>query len=624
MQYVVLHGLSFCGLLVVFYCSGFVIDALLGREPPTAYRHLTRFTLGFLLWIVFLFAAATAGLLNRGAVWAAIVALAAGTAVAWWRRRDRPARDRRSRGQDLLGSLGPSSVVPAAAIVVVCGALLLLALRPTLAWDADTYHLTLPRLYIEHGGFRPIPYNVYSNWPLNVELLFALGMLLHDYVLSTSIQLLFALLVVGALASLAGVHGAPWAGAVASCLFLANDVVLVEIASAYVDVASAFFFLMAVCFLLETDRTAEGLDRNWLLAGICCGLMAGIKLNGVFGILAILALIWSPRWRAGDLRREALRATLVAVLPCSVLALPWFVKSAWYTGNPLYPLLYETFGGIEWNETLGRQFMAWHRSIGMGRSLEDYLLLPVRLILESGSGYEAFGGRIAVSWIVLVPIVIVASRIDRVVRRLGLAALVYFVGWALTSQQMRFLIPVLAVLAAAAALSLRRLACALEERLHAPVEWAAGLAASLLLLASSSPFLSDAGRCLRLYRSLGSRIAQSAIPPMHAFINRELPADARVMFLNTNHGFFCERDYIADSFFEASQMNALLGQDPTVEGIAETLRRHRVTHVLLANEPKRIPFPEALGAFLADPRRSRLLYSVPDGDRLFEVGTDAN
>ena len=40
------------------------------------------------------------------------------------------------------------------------------------------------------------------------------------------------------------------------------------------------------------------------------------------------------------------------------------------------------------------------------------------------------------------------------------------------------------------------------------------------------------------------------------------PADAKLMLLNTNHGFFCHRDFVADSFFEASQINALfLGAD---------------------------------------------------------------
>ena len=57
------------------------------------------------------------------------------------------------------------------------------ALWPRVSWDANVYHLTVPRLYVEHGGFRRIPFNVYSNWPLNTELLFVVASLLRDYVL---------------------------------------------------------------------------------------------------------------------------------------------------------------------------------------------------------------------------------------------------------------------------------------------------------------------------------------------------------------------------------------------------------------------------------------------------------
>jgi hypothetical protein len=50
------------------------------------------------------------------------------------------------------------------------------ALDPWPGWDGMTAHLTLPRLYLEAGGFRRLPFSVYSHWPSNVQLIYGLGL----------------------------------------------------------------------------------------------------------------------------------------------------------------------------------------------------------------------------------------------------------------------------------------------------------------------------------------------------------------------------------------------------------------------------------------------------------------
>ena len=68
------------------------------------------------------------------------------------------------------------------------------------------------------------------------------------------------------------------AGLLAAALFLSNGVVLYEMPIAYVDLAYAFFFLLAFYFLSQAlDRPGE--DGYLLFAGLCCGTLAGVKLN---------------------------------------------------------------------------------------------------------------------------------------------------------------------------------------------------------------------------------------------------------------------------------------------------------------------------------------------------------
>ena len=107
------------------------------------------------------------------------------------------------------------------------------------------------------------------------------------------------------------------------------------------------------------------------------------------------------------------------------------------------------FGGPGWSAEVGEQFAAWQRSIGMGRDPIDYLLLPFRLLRHSGPGYARFDGALSPVWLAVVPVALGAVRSPRGRRVLAVAGAM-FVVWAAGSQQSRFLIPILPLIAAAA------------------------------------------------------------------------------------------------------------------------------------------------------------------------------
>ena len=103
---------------------------------------------------------------------------------------------------------------------------------------------------------------------------------------------------------------------------------------------------------------------------------------------------------------------------------------------------------------------------------------------------------------------------------------------------------------------------------------------------------------------------------MHRFV-ATLPDDAQLLLVNTNQGFFFERPYLADSFFEASQLADWLKDADTPERAHAMLRARGVTHVVRAQRDWQIAWPAGLTALLTGselaPRRFRA------GDGLFEV-----
>lgn len=590
-------------LFACFWATGYALERLTlrGARALGPLRGTARWVLGLVAWMATAFALAAAGALGPAAVGA--VALAAVAAAALARARLGPAEP----------GGGPRLAAFSAALLVLALPLLVLALAPRLSWDAAVYHLTLPRLYVEAGGFVPVPMNLYSHWPLGTELLFAVALLAKGPLLAKLVHTGLGILALVAVFAGASRLHRPVSGWIAAPLVLANAVVVFEMSAAYVDLAYAFFFTAGVLFVHEAR---EGDAAPLWLAGLCAGALVAVKLSGPLGALALFAAALPPRLAA--LRRgdaAPLRALAPAFgVPVLALGLPWVVRAALSTGNPVYPFAYGLFGGPDWSPRLAEAFAAWQRSIGMGRGPLDYLLLPVRVILTHGGGYDRFAGDLGDFWIVLVPVALVGGwRIPLVRTCLG-ASGAYFALWSLGSQQARFLIPVLPPLALAAAATVVSWAERLPGRAWQRAALAAAGAAALAL---ATPGLLRAARhaepVLALHRQGAEAALRAGVPPVYRFVDRELPEDAVVLLLDTNQTYSLKRAWLADSVFEASQIADWLRDARTPREVRRRLAERGVTHVLRERRDWGIEWPPALLALLRDPALARPRYRSPDG-----------
>ena len=458
-----------------------------------------------------------------------------------------------------------------------------------------------------------------------MQLLYGLALAVQDYVLAKLVHLAFLVLLTVAVYRFAAQSGAAWTGVVAAALLLANDVVLVEAPVANIDIAVAFFFFMAVALAVEFRE--RGARPALVLSGVFCGCVAGSKITGlaaiacVFPLVALGSLAHHRDRRLPNLARDTVRFAA----PAFALVLPWLIKSYVYTGDPLYPVLWKYAGGVEWSDTLHEQFWRWQNSIGMGRTPGDYLLLPMRVILHGGGGYENFAAWISKTWIVFLPLTVVFIPFVPVARRLLLPAALYFAVWAFSSQQTRFLISVLPLLAAATAVA----ASWVVDRIaaFAAATNPSGRRGTVVRVALAGLVITGAlvvlGWASRYVRDGSIEAARNLVAdppnlrgwtpdPVYTFVRRELPPSAKLMLLNINHGFFLDREYIADSFFEASQLNAVITAAGDREGLARLFQQLGVTHVLWDRAPW-VKFPPRLLEYLRDPTNATLIYRSPDG-----------
>ena len=223
------------------------------------------------------------------------------------------------------------------ALAALLGAYFVLAVvataAPVSSEDALAYHAAGPSLFESTHELRELWWEWASYQPFTVEMLVLDGFLLWDDTQGAFAPLLLGLaalaVVVGAAHRIAGRTVALVAGAV----FFAQPFMLWQSTSTFVEPGLALAIGLACWNLWRFAETGQ----TWCvgIAGLCAGAAAGMKYTGA-AVALVLALV------AAYLLRGRLRPRHVAVfaVPALAVALPWYVKNAIQTGNPVYPLLF--------------------------------------------------------------------------------------------------------------------------------------------------------------------------------------------------------------------------------------------------------------------------------------------
>lgn len=495
-------------------------------------------------------------------------------------------------------------------------AALIMHLSPVLGADALVYHLQIPRAYMEAHRIVPLPFNVYANMPHAAELLYTLALTLGGENAAKLLDLAFRVLLMLGLAG----FGRRWLGMrralLAPCILLANPLLIDNRTVANIDVAMALALFVALAQGLRWWET--GAARHLILSSAFLGLLAGMKYTGgLFGAALFAALIVLRFARPNA--RAPLWHLVLYPLPALLLFLPWLVKNQMFAGNPVYPLMVERFGGVEWNAELGRKLVDWQRGIGMGRTLGDDLLLPWNMTVKANIEYPAFDGILSPLYLMLIPAAALLLPLPP-----AAWALLTFSGlglalWAWGPQQLRFFMPVLPALSLLAAWVVDT---ALSSNARRQWFGRAVLALSLAYLAIFALYIVSVTvpNQLPVVAGLESRgdYLHRRYQPYDAMARAgmELPPNAKLLLIWENRGFYLARPYIADSFYEASWIVQLLEKDQAGDLLEKKLREQGVTHAMM-----NVPLGLHFGRYYAHPRVREALdrFLRERGKLLFEM-----
>lgn len=331
-------------------------------------------------------------------------------------------------------------------VAFVIGTGLLGALAPETIWDAHSYHLDVPKRWVESGGMNSIPYLFYSNWPLNLSAIYALEMIVvQGTTLPQLTHFSFVILVSLLIWSFAKSKFGNATAIAATVLFLSTPVLFWLMTTAISDLAVAYFLFGG---LIAAAYFADSSNSRWLvLAGMLTGAAMGTKLTGLLGFLTMFCLLFWYHISRVDLRRHLAKNLVIFSTIAFSFALPWYLKSYIQSGDPIFPFGFDLFHGSYWSAAIHENFMSQQLNyMGANRTFLDYLLLPFRLLLDGSRQIEG-----PISWVYLagLPFALIKSK-ERTIKILLIFSIIYFVFWAMFSTQVvRMLLPALAALSIA-------------------------------------------------------------------------------------------------------------------------------------------------------------------------------
>jgi hypothetical protein len=363
-----------------------ILDRSTIRLAPMALSIATRCAAGLGLLSLMVLGAGVVGWLNQ---FVAIAFVSVGFAVA----AARLVEHRVNVASRFRTPAGPAwwflLAVPPVTLMGVAGLLM-----PGLLWgdephgfDVTAYHLQLPREWLEAGRISFLHHNLFSGFPLGVEMQFLLGMTLRGDAWAGSyfaqwMHAGYVLLTI--LAIYGGVrHRGRLRATIACVAFIVVPWPLLLGAVAYNDAGLMLFATLAVLWAVRARSAGQ-----FRLAGTMVGLAFGVKYTGAVALI--------PALLVGLIRRS--RLALWIVVGAVSVASPWLVRNFFWTGNPTFPLATSVFGAGQLDGGQVERFAVAHRprddQQSVGRRLlafKDQVLtdwrfgaMPVPIVLGLG------------------------------------------------------------------------------------------------------------------------------------------------------------------------------------------------------------------------------------------------
>lgn len=457
-------------------------------------------------------------------------------------------------------------------VVLSCLGALIAALAPPTAGDALCYHLELPKTFLVEHSIRYLPDHDNATFPLLVEMWYLWGLAIEGPVTAQLIHWMVGVLLGLATVLLATpVVGRPWAW-IAGAVVLLVPGVTNQMTAPLNDLPPALLATLALIAWWRAVVNDEG--RRWfVLAGLAAGGALSAKYLALFFAVAVgLVSAWTFV-RQADRRRLLVEGVAVVTIVAVGVGGLWYLRAAWYRGNPVFPFFTEVF--VERHPSAPPITLPENKAplgrhpFGMATAAWHVTMHPEQ---SGGRGHQ-----LGILFLVVLPGLAFSRRLRGLGTLLAVAG-AYWVLWYLMRQNVRFLVPILPLLAIGAVWVLAEI-----RRFPRLPRCIAGLLVALILAVNAGASLARCRDQLATACGLETRPAylsrHEPTWPAAEIANRIVGPDAHLLSQDYRAYYFQCRVTRENAYRRRTRYD-LRVHDPF--DLCRTLRRAGFTHLLLA------------------------------------------
>jgi 4-amino-4-deoxy-L-arabinose transferase-like glycosyltransferase len=502
-------------------------------------------------------------------------------------------------------------------------ATIILGSVPPVDRDALTHHLFVPKLWLKHGDIYEIPEIPFSYYPMNLDLLYTIPLYFGNDIIPKYIHYLFALLtgllLYRHLKKRLGVEY----GLLGALFFLSVPIIVKLSITVYVDLGVVFFTTASLLLLLHwAEQNLEW--RSLVLAGLCCGLAAGTKYNGLISIV-VLTLFVPIIYQQNTLKEKqsngkALLWGCVFGMAALTSFSPWLIRNYAWTGNPIYPLHNSLFQ--KFRSPVGEQQTAAPVDIGdalqqvtnqgsgtfisrkilYNETWQQALLLPLRFFYEGQDDNPQFFDGKLTPFLIVLPILAFLFRPPDTRQRweqkilLTFALLYFFLTFFQEAMRIRYIVPIVPPLVILSMYGLQGAIhkASLWTKKTEPQKIALHFAAFCLsgfMLWYNGQYLAAQFAILNPLPYLQGKVSRdeyiTAFRPEYPVIqyaNAVLPPDAKVLCIFMgNRGYYMDFQPVFEQPFGSSSTRYLKQTDRT-QILADQLRQDDIHFILIRDD----------------------------------------
>jgi hypothetical protein len=320
------------------------------------------------------------------------------------------------------------------------------------------------------------------------------------------------------------------------------------------------------------------------LSGFAFGIALGFK---PFALIIMMSLGIAVFVRAVRTGTPPLPRSLMAILLLSgtsaTFSFHWYLRSYIYTGNPIFPWFNALFRSPYWSSS---DLLLSLPLYGMGARPLDLVMLPWNITFYPGRFVEV--GTLGVIFLLFLPLLPGAKKLSDASPWLLFVLAVFLVFWVKTGQYVRFLLPVLPLLAILYAAAIARWC---RERLHAApaIGWVAHAVLFAAVIGQAALWFPMEDTRFPYKVVLGKESASEylarIVPSSNVwfYVNQHLNEQAVVLSFGNEQTYYSNRRVVPWGWFSA----VLAARSPecfdfkTDESTYRSLLRCGYTHVLV-------------------------------------------